>query len=260
MHRAWTAPSQVKALLRARPGNTIPGISPMCAQAGRRFTQVIHMVVHSKACHTFSCRAGRQRVSVPVLARGGRHAGRGSGLGLDAIARDGGHRMLAAHPAGQAARVPRRLPAVTLIVILPAARPRYAQAARAQSPPALAPGLCYHDHEPEREAPVPIDDRVQRLITGRQRPTPGRWPPEASLLATARHPVLRARTPAVLRGSAVGAAALALTASGPARPPGNLARARPDPRSSRPAFPRLPGCRPWQDVPAGQNQARPLHV
>ena len=51
----------------------------------------------------------------------------------------------------------------------------------------------------------------------------GRWPPEASLLATARHPVLRARTPAVLHGPAAGAAALALTASGPARRPGNLA-------------------------------------
>lgn len=69
--------------------------------------------------------------------------------------------MLAAHPAGQAARVPRRLPAVTLIMIVPAARPRYAQAARAQSPPTLVPRLRDHDHEPEREAPVPIDDRVQ---------------------------------------------------------------------------------------------------
>jgi hypothetical protein len=77
-----------------------------------------------------------------VHARGGRHAGRGSGLGLDAIAHDGGHRMLAAHPAGQAARVPRRLPAVTLTVIPPAAHPRYAQAARAQSPPAPAPACA----------------------------------------------------------------------------------------------------------------------
>jgi len=139
----------------------------------------------------------------------------------------------------------------------PAARPRYAQAARPPSPPTPAPGLCHHGHEPEREAPVPLDDGVQQLTAGRQRPMPGRWPPEASLLATARHPVLRARTPAVRHGSVAGAAALALTASGPARRPGNLARARPDPRSSRPAFPRLPGCRPWQDVPAGQNQARP---
>ena len=47
---AWFALSQVKAILRARPGNTIPSISPMCAQVRRRFTQVIHMVVHSKAC------------------------------------------------------------------------------------------------------------------------------------------------------------------------------------------------------------------
>ena len=153
---------------------------PMCAQARRRFTQVIHMVVHSKACNTFSCRAGRQRVSVPGIARGGRHPGRGSGLGLADIARDGGHRILAARPAGQAARVPSRLPAVTLIVIPPAARLRYAQAAQAQSPPALAPRLRYHDHEPEREAPVPIDDRVQQPITGQQRPMPGHWPPEAS--------------------------------------------------------------------------------
>ena len=109
VHMAWFALSQVKAILRARPGNTIPSISPMCAQARRRFTQVIHMVVHSKACNTFSSRAGRQQgVSMPVSARGGRHAGRGSGLGLDAIAHDGGHRMLAAHPAGHAARVPSR--------------------------------------------------------------------------------------------------------------------------------------------------------
>ena len=155
------------------------------------------MVVHSKACNTFSCRAGRQRLSVPVLARGGRHAGRGSGLGLDAIAHDGGHRMLAARPAGQAARAPRRLPAVTLTVIPPAASP-----IRSSCPGSVAAGagprLRHHGHEPEREAPVPVDDQVQQLITGRQRPMPGRWPPKASLLATARHPVLRARTPAVL--------------------------------------------------------------
>jgi hypothetical protein len=67
--------------------------------------------------------------------------------------------MLAAHPAGQTARVPSRLPAVTLIMILPAARPRYAQAARAQSPPALVPRLRDHDHEPERETPVPSTTR-----------------------------------------------------------------------------------------------------
>ncbi len=90
VHRAWIALSQVKALLRPRPGNTIPSISPTCAQARRRFAQVIHMVVHSKACNTFSRRAGRQRVSVPLLARHDRHAGRGSGLGLDDIALEGG--------------------------------------------------------------------------------------------------------------------------------------------------------------------------
>ena len=109
VHRALIALPQVKALLRARPVTRSPAFPPRRAQARRRFTQVIHMVVHSKACNTFSSRAGRQqRVSMPVSARGGRHAGRGSGLGLDAIAHDGGHRMLAAHPAGQAARVPSR--------------------------------------------------------------------------------------------------------------------------------------------------------
>ena len=129
VHKAWIALSQVKALLRARPGNTIPSISPMCAQARRRFTQVIHMVMHSKACNTFSCRLAG---SVAGLARGGRHPGRGSGLGLDDIAPDGEHRMLGAHLQDRRPRVPRCLPAVTLIVILPAARPRYAQAARAR--------------------------------------------------------------------------------------------------------------------------------
>ena len=136
VHRAWIALSQLNALLPARPGNTIPSISPMCAQAWRRFTQVIHMVMHSTARNTFSCRAVRQRVSVPVLARGGRPAGRRSGLGHRPRRRAPDARRI---PCGQVARVPRRLPDVTLIVILPAARPRYAHAARAQPPPALAP-------------------------------------------------------------------------------------------------------------------------
>ena len=104
VHRARIALSQVKALLRARPGNTIPSISPMCAQARRRFTQVIHMVVHSKACNTFSCRAGRQRVSVPVLARGGRPAGRRSDLGHRPQRRAPDARRV---PCRQAARAPR---------------------------------------------------------------------------------------------------------------------------------------------------------
>ena len=63
------------------------------------------MVVHSKACTTFSCRAGRQRVSVPVLARGGRHPGRGSRLGLDDIAPDGAASSLAGSHSGGPARV-----------------------------------------------------------------------------------------------------------------------------------------------------------
>ena len=108
IHRARIALSQVKALLRARPGHTIPSIPPMCAQARRRFTQVIHMVMHSKACNTFSCRAGKQRASVPVPARGGRHPGRGSGLSLDDIAPTAGtgcspHTLQDSRPASPAA-------------------------------------------------------------------------------------------------------------------------------------------------------------
>ncbi len=49
VNRARIALSQVKAHLGARPGNTIPSISPICAQARRRFTQLIHMIVHSES-------------------------------------------------------------------------------------------------------------------------------------------------------------------------------------------------------------------
>jgi hypothetical protein len=217
------------------------------------------MVVHSKARNTFSCRAGRQRVTVPVLARGGRHPGRGSSPGLDAITHDGGHRMLAAHPAGQAARAPSRLPAVTLTVILPAARPRHAQAARAPSPPALAPGLCHHGHEPEREAPVPIDDQVQQLITGRQRPMPGRWPPEASARDGAAPGLAGSHSdgPARVCCRRGGSRACRLRPGAAAREPRPCSAGPPIIAASIPA---VAGGRPWQDVPAGQNQARPLHV
>jgi len=163
VHRAWIALSQLNALLPARPGNTIPSISPMCAQARRRFTKVIHMVMHSTSRNTFSCRAVRQRVSVPVLARGGRPAGRRSGLGHRPRRRAPDARRI---PCGQVARVPRRLPDVTLIVILPAARPRNAHAARAQPPPALAPRpVPARPRAGAGGAPVPTGDRAQQLIT-----------------------------------------------------------------------------------------------
>ena len=60
---------------RRGPGNTIPSISPIRAQARGRFAQVIHMVVHSKAGKKFSCPAGgQQRASAPVLTLRNRHA------------------------------------------------------------------------------------------------------------------------------------------------------------------------------------------
>ena len=203
------------------PVTRIPSISPMCAQARRRFTQVIHMVMHSKADNTFSCRAGRQRVSVPVLARGGRPAGRRSGLGHRPRRRAPDARRI---PCRQAARVPRRLPAVTLIVILPAARPRYAHAARAQPPPRWPPGLCQHDHVPEREAPVPTGDRAQQLITA---PATA----DAGALARGGVPARDGAAPSHAGSNSGGSR----TGRVPARrgPFGNLARARLDPRSSR---------------------------
>ena len=261
VHRAWIALSQVEALLRARPGNTIPSISPMCAQARRRFTQVIHMVMHSKACNTFSCRLAG---SVPV----GRCLREAAGT-QDA---DLAWAWMTSPPTASTGcsphtlqdrrpRVPSRRPAVTLTVIPSAARPRYAQAARTPSPPALALRLRHHGHEPQREAPVP--NRRPGSVADHRPATAAAGAlalPEASPLATARHPVLRARTLAVLHGSVAGAAALTITASGPARRPEDARPARPDPRSSRPAFRSCRRCRTRQSVPAGQNQARPLHV
>jgi len=44
--------SQVKTPLRGRPGNGLPSLSPMCAQARARFTQVIHTVMHSNPIRT----------------------------------------------------------------------------------------------------------------------------------------------------------------------------------------------------------------
>ena len=123
--------------------------------------------------------------------------------------------MLAAHPAGQAARAPRRLPAVTLTVIPPAARPRHAQAARAPSPPALAPRPARPlpragagGAGPHRRPGSAADHRPATADAGALAPG------GVSARATARHPVLRARTPTVLHGPVAGAAAPALTASG----------------------------------------------
>ena len=219
------------------------------------------MVMHSKACNTFSCRAGRQRVSVPRIAGGGRHAGRGSGLRLDDIAPDGGHRILAAHPAGQAARVPSRPPAVTLTVIPPAAPPRYAQAARAQSPPALALRLRHHGHEPEREAPVPNRRPGSVADHGRQPPLPGRWPPGGVAARDGAAPSLagsHSGGPARVCCRRGGSRDYRLRPDGgqrilAAHPAARDARpARPDPRSSRPTFRSCRRCRTRQHVPAGR--------
>ena len=175
IHRAWAAFYHAKALLQARPRqhnpqhfpNTRTGPGPFCTSDPHGCAQ-----------------QSLQQVLVPGWQAAGQRAGacarrpapgRGSGLGPDDIARDGGHRMLAARPAGQAARAPSRLPAVTRIVILPAAPPDMLKLPGLRRRRRWPPRLRDHDHEPEREAPVPIDDRVQQAITGQQRPTPGHW-------------------------------------------------------------------------------------
>jgi hypothetical protein len=219
----------------------------MCAQARRRFTQVIHMVMHSKADNTFSCRAGRQRVSVPVLARGGRPAGRRSGLGHRPRWRAPDARRI---PCRQAARVPRRLPAVTLIVILPAARPRYAHAARAQPPPALAP------------RPVPARPRAGAGGAGPHR-RPGSAADHRPGNGRCRGAGPRRRPCSRRRGTQSCGLELRRVPHGPgAGPARTVGEPRPCPAGPPiiAAFLRSPGCRPRQDVPAGQNQARPLHV
>ena len=158
MHRAWIAPSQLKTLLRARPGNTIPSISPMCAQARRPFTQVIHMVVHSK----------RVRRSLARLAGG------------------------AGQRAGACVRRPaRRMPDLAWAWMTSPKKagtgcsphtPWHAQAARAQSPPTPVPPPALPQPRVEARGAVPIGDRVQQPVTGQQRPMPGRWPGGVSLL------------------------------------------------------------------------------
>jgi hypothetical protein len=152
------------------------------------------MVMHSKACTTFSCRAGRQRVSVPVLARGGRPAGRRSGLGHrprrrapDARripCRAGGPRPQApacchAHRdlAGGASSIRARGPGSAAAGAGPRPVPARPRAGAGSAGPHRRPGSAA-DHRPGN---------------GRCR---GAGPREASLLATARHPVMRARTPA----------------------------------------------------------------
>ena len=70
---------------------------------------------------------------------------------------------------------------------------------------------------------------------------PGRCPRRRPARATARHPVLRAHIPTVLHGSVAGAAAPALTASGRGAAAREPRPCSVGPRSSRPAFPRLPG-------------------
>ena len=175
MHRAWIALSQVKALLRTRPGTTIPSISPMCAQARRRFTQVIHMVVHSK----------RARRSLARLAgRAGQRAGAGVRRPARRMPDLAGAWMTSPKKAGTGCSPH---------------TPWHAQAARAQSPPTPVPPPALPQPRAEARGAVPIGDRVQQPVTGQQRPMPGRWPGGVSLLSS--YPVQRG--PAASRSAAL---------------------------------------------------------
>ena len=226
----------------------------------------------------------------------------------------------------QAARAPRRLPAVTLIVILPAARPRYAQAARAQSPPELVTPACAtttRSRSVGRRSPsatafsrrspasngrrrgagpggVSLPSRTLasagRRQAGRQhyRDAPRKlaarspittrslaWPRVITAPRPPRSPAARSRIcgrpirPGCSRDDAAPGLA-GQRSDRPARvccrrggsrahsprpqPPEDSSVLCPDPRSSRLAFRRCRRTGPGEDVPAGQNQARPLHV
>jgi hypothetical protein len=145
---------------------------------------------------------------------------------------------------------PRRLPAVTLIVILPAARPRYAHAARAQPPPALAP------------RPVPARPRAGAGGAGPHR-RPGSAADYRPGNGRCRGAGPRRRPCSRRRGTQSCGLELRRVPHGPGAGPARTVR-EPRPCPAGPpiiaAFLRSPGCRPRQDVPAGQNQARPLHV
>ena len=124
------------------------------------------------------------------------------------------------------------------------ARPRYAQAARAQSPSALIP--------PTARPRAGVGGAVPHRRPGS---AADHWPAtaDAGALAPGGVPARGGAAPSLARSHSGGPARVCCRRGGsrayrlrpgaadPARPPENLARARSDPRSSRPAFPRLPG-------------------
>ena len=170
----------------------------------------------------------------------------GSGPGLDDIAQDGGHRMLTAHPlARQAARASPAdaVPPVTLTMIVPSERVldtlTAARASRRGPRRLAASSPCLRGATVSRPGggrrPDPRSTDRARVTAHRALRDP--WPSDPgspavrsgradAARATARHPVLRARTPTVLHGSAAGAAA----PRSPLRP-GAAAR---EPRPARP--------------------------
>ncbi len=121
-------PGESPVMGAARPPD--PQHFPGCAQARRRFTQVIHMVVHSKPVRGSlagrvgssgsACRCWREAAGTrdADLARAGMTSPEKAGTGCSP------HALQDRRPAYPAA-----CPLVTLIVILPAARLRNAQAA-----------------------------------------------------------------------------------------------------------------------------------
>jgi hypothetical protein len=98
VHRVRVAFSQLRALSWARPGSGIPSISTGYAQAWCRCAQVIHMVVHrQRGCSPPAVLAASSGSARRWLRAWPTRRTRGSGLGLDEIARASRHRV----PAGQ---------------------------------------------------------------------------------------------------------------------------------------------------------------
>jgi len=232
--------------------NTIPSISPMCAQARRRFyTSDPHGCAQQSLQHVLvpGWQAAGQRAGA-CARRPARRTRIWPGPGChrprwrapDARrtpCRTGGPRPQApacrhAHrdPAGGASPIRSSCPGSVAVGAGPPPAPPRPRAGAGGAGPHRRPSSAA-DHRPATAD--------AGALAPRRRPFSRRRGTQSCGLALRRSCL----------GLVAGAAAPPLTASGPARPPRNLARARPDPRSSRPTFPRLPGCRPWQDVPAG---------
>ena len=157
--RRFTTP---RPCCRRGPGNTIPSISPIRAQARGRFAQVIHRVVHSKAARSSPVRLAGSRAPVRRCLR----CATGTrtpvpGLSPDQIAEEGGwldaHHTLQDRRAASLSRPPDRQ------LILIRCGPRVFDTLKLPRP--LVTPRRHHNRESKREAQGPPRGPVQQLTS-----------------------------------------------------------------------------------------------